>query len=91
LYYRSREIYAVRYGQYKAHFITQGAYNYPPGSNKKIILEKPLLYNLNIDPSEKYDIADKNPGILKQINIIVEMHKKNFVPPEDLLKHRIFD
>ena len=34
-YYRSREIYAVRHKQYKAHFITQGVYNYPPGSNKK--------------------------------------------------------
>ena len=90
-YYRSREIYAVRYKQYKAHFITQGAYNYPPGSNKKIILDKPLLYNLNIDPSEKYDIAEKNPEILKQIDKIINLHKKNLVTPEDLLKHRIFD
>ena len=90
-YYRSREIYAVRFKQYKAHFITQGAYNYPPGSNKKIILDKPLLYNLNIDPSEKYDIAEKNPEILKQIDKIINLHKKNLVTPEDLLKHRIFD
>jgi len=91
LYYRSREIYAVRHKQYKAHFITQGAYNYPPGSNKKIILDKPLLYNLNIDPSEKYDIAEKNPEILKEIYNIIAMHKKNLVPPEDLLKYRVFD
>ena len=89
-YYRSREIYAVRYKQYKAHFITQGAYNYPAGSNKKIILDKPLLYNLNIDPSEKYDIAEKNPEILKQIDSIINLHKKNLIAPEDLLKHRTF-
>ena len=90
LFYRSREIYAVRYKEYKAHFITQGAYNYPPGSNKKIILKKPLLYNLNVDPSEKYNIAEKNPEILKKIKNIIFKHKKNLNAPEDLLKHRSF-
>jgi arylsulfatase A-like enzyme len=87
-YYRSREIYAVRHREFKAHFIIQGSYDYPKGSNKKIILEKPLLYNLNIDPSEKYNIADKNPEILNEINIIIENHKKNLNPPKDLLLDR---
>jgi len=89
-YYRSREIYAVRYRDYKAHLITQGAYNYPKGSDKKIILDIPLLYNLNIDPSEKYNIADKNPEILLEIDKIIEKHKKNLKAPNDLLKHREF-
>ena len=90
LFYRSREIYAVRYKEYKAHFITQGAYNYPAGSNKKIILNKPLLYNLNVDPSEKYNIAEKNPEVIKKIKNIIVKHKKNLNAPEDLLKHRSF-
>ena len=89
-YYRSREIYAVRYGDYKAHLITQGAYNYPKGSDEKIVLDIPLLYNLNIDPSEKYNIADKNPEILLEIEKIIEKHKKNLKAPNDLLKHREF-
>lgn len=89
-YYRSREIYAVRYHEYKAHLITQGAYNYPKGSDRKIILDKPLLYNLNIDPSEKYNVADKNPEILVAINKIIKTHKKNLNPPKDLLKDREF-
>ena len=89
-YYRSREIYAVRYGEYKAHLITQGAYNYPKGSDEKIILDIPLLYNLNIDPSEKYNIADENPGILLEIDKIIEKHKKNLKAPIDLLKDREF-
>jgi arylsulfatase A-like enzyme len=87
-YYRSREIYAIRYGEFKAHLITQGAYNYPKGSDRKIILDKPLLYNLNIDPSEKYNVADKNPKILVEINKILEKHKKNLKAPKDLLKDR---
>ena len=89
-YYRSREIYAVRYGEYKAHLMTQGAYNYPKGSDEKIILDIPLLYNLNIDPSEKYNIADENPGILLEIEKIIEKHKKNLKAPNDLLKDREF-
>ena len=89
-YYRSREIYAVRYGEYKAHLITQGAYNYPKGSDEKVVLDIPLLYNLNIDPSEKYNIADKNPGILLEIEKIIEKHKKNLKAPIDLLKDREF-
>ena len=89
-YYRSREIYAVRYGEYKAHLITQGAYNYPKGSDEKVVLDIPLLYNLNIDPSEKYNIADKNPGILLEIEKIIEKHKKNLKAPNDLLKDREF-
>ena len=87
-YYRSREIYAIRYGEFKAHLITQGAYNYPKGSDRKIILDKPLLYNLNIDPSEKYNVADKNLKILVEINKILEKHKKNLKAPKDLLKDR---
>jgi arylsulfatase A-like enzyme len=87
-YYRQREVYAVRYGEYKAHFITQGAYNYPKGSDKKIILKNPLLYNLNIDPSEKYNIADKYPEIIEKINKIVEEHNKNLDKPKDLLEER---
>ena len=89
-YYRSREIYAVRYGDYKAHLITQGAYNYPKGSDEKIVLDIPLLYNLNIDPSEKYNIADKNSEILLEIDKIIEKHKKNLKAPNDLLKDREF-
>ena len=87
-YYRSREIYAVRYGEFKAHFITQGAYNYPEGSDKKIVLKKPFLFNLNIDPSEKYNIAEKHPQIVNKINNILESHKLNLNAPKDLLDDR---
>ena len=58
--------------------------------SEKIILDIPLLYNLNIDPSEKYNIADENPGILLEIEKIIEKHKKNLKAPNDLLKDREF-
>ncbi|MBL29918.1 MAG: arylsulfatase [Flavobacteriaceae bacterium] len=89
-YYREREVYAVRNGSYKAHFITQGSYDYPKGSNIKIVLDEPLLYNLDIDPSEKYNIADKHPEALLAINEILEIHNKNLKAPKDLLEDRDF-
>ena len=87
-YYRQREIYAVRYGEFKAHYIIQGAYNYPEGSNKKIVLQKPLLFNLNIDPSERYNLAEKHPEMLIQIDKVIETHRLNLNAPKDLLAVR---
>ena len=86
-YYRNREIFAVRYGVYKAHFITQGAYNYP-GPNQKKYLDEPLLFNLENDPSEKYNIYNENQGIINEINLILEEHFKNLTPYKDLLEDR---
>ena len=98
LFYRQREIYAARLNEYKAHFITQGAYEYNVSkyynaknyvlNNKKRVLKTPLLFNLNEDPSEKYDIADENPDIIDKIIELVEKHKKDLIAPADLLSIR---
>ena len=87
IFYRNREIYAIRKGEYKAHYITQGAYDYPE-KTEIIILEKPLLYNLNNDPSEKFDISKQHPDILDEIELIGIRHKKSVKFKEDLLKYR---
>ena len=110
IYYRQREIHAIRHGDFKAHFILSGSYNYPKlvikdfnlesdllfnnsmilldGNSKKIVLEKPLLYNLNIDPSEKFNIANEYPEVLKKIIEIKGEHEKNLVVKDDLLLER---
>tara|TARA_B110000208_G_C11505752_1_gene335005 strand:+ start:153 stop:371 length:219 start_codon:yes stop_codon:yes gene_type:complete len=54
----------------------------------KIVLEEPLLYNLNINPSEKYDIVYKNSDILEKINPILGGAQKNLIPTKDLLIER---
>ena len=87
IFYREREVYALRYRQFKAHFITKGAYNYP-SRDIKTYMKNPLLYNLDIDPSEKYNIADENPEILKKIYEVLESHENNLNAPEDLLQYR---
>jgi arylsulfatase A-like enzyme len=83
-YYRGREIFAVRQGAYKAHFITQGSYG-PPAREEH---ETPLLFNLEVDPSEQFDIAAEHPEIIEQIRQIVVEHKANLIPGEDQLQYR---
>jgi arylsulfatase A-like enzyme len=80
-YYRGTKVYAIRKGAFKAHFIVQPEYG-----GKETVLEKPLLYNLNIDPSEKYDIADKHPDVLKEINQILSKHLETVVKVESQLE-----
>lgn len=85
LYYRGTQLYAARLGGYKAHFITQGEYGQ---FGDKKTHDPPLLYNLNHDPSEQFNIAETHPEVLKNIESLVTEHKKNMVPGPDQLKDR---
>ncbi|WP_321290541.1 sulfatase [uncultured Sunxiuqinia sp.] len=75
-YYRGTKIYAVRKGKYKAHFLTKSGY----GGDPLVDHETPLLYDLEVDPSEKFNIADKYPEVIQEINALVEAHKKTLKP-----------
>ena len=83
-YYRAQEVYALRKGAYKAHFITQLEY----GSKIKTIHNPPLLFNLDTDPSEKYNIAAEHPEIIEEIRQVLEEHLKTVVPVENQLEKR---
>ncbi len=85
IYYRGQQIFAARKGSFKAHFITQPAYR----RGERIVHETPLLYNLNHDPSEKYDIAKKHPEVIEEILKVVERHKTTVKPVKDQLAERI--
>ena len=84
-YYRGTQLYALRLGEFKAHFITQGEYG---EFGEKIIHDPPLLYNLNHDPSEKYNIIDKHPEIIEKIKALAKKHKDKMVLGKDLLRKR---
>jgi len=81
-YYRDTEVFAIRKGAYKAHFITQPEY----GSITKTVHDPPLLYNLNVDPSEKHDIAAEHPEIIIEIKKILEKHLSTLEPVENQLE-----
>ncbi len=84
-YYRGTELYAVRLGDYKAHFITEGAYGQ---FGEREEHETPLLYNVNEDPSEQFDIAPDHPEIIKRIKALVVEHREKMVMGKDMLAER---
>lgn len=62
-YFRDDRLYAARLGPWKAHFLTQNAY--PDGPLKTE--NPPLLYNVEIDPSERFDLAKEHQDIIQEI------------------------
>jgi arylsulfatase A len=85
-YYRGTTIYAARQGAYKLHYITETCYT---PDNNKIVHEKPLLFNVEVDPSEMYNIADDYPEVVKSIEEMVRQHKAKVIPVKDQLAERI--
>jgi arylsulfatase A len=83
LYYRGTHLMAARLGAFKAHFITQPAYG--PGAGQRTEHDPPLLYHLEHDPGEQYDVADDHPDVLQAIAQLVAEHRANLeVPPSQL-------
>lgn len=80
-YYRGADVFAVRKGKYKAHFIYKEGYD-GPGPK---VLDKPMLFDLNADPSEKYDIAAQHPEIVAELTRMREAHIASIKPVESQL------
>ena len=74
-FYRGARLYAVRKGPWKAHLITQAGYRDKPKQH-----ETPLLYHLEHDPSEQYDLAKRNPAILADLRKEIARHQATLKP-----------
>lgn len=81
-YYRGDKLAACRLGPWKAHFYTQTGYGQPNPEQH----DPPLLFHLGVDPSEKRNVADKNPDVLARIRATVEAHTAGVVPSEPQLQ-----
>ena len=75
-YYRGTKLMALRKGPWKAHFATQESYT---GNNKRIEHDPPVLYNLEVDPSEKWNVADQHPEVIAEINAAAAAHQETVV------------
>jgi len=84
-FYRGEELYAVRKGPLKAHFITKPGY----GKGQAEQHDPPLVYHLGHDPSEKYDVAADHPEEIAEIRELVEAHKAAMEPGEPQLERQI--
>ena len=56
-FYREERLFAVRRGAFKAHFRTQAGYTEPRPTRH----DPPLLFHLEHDPGERYDVAAEPP------------------------------
>jgi arylsulfatase A len=59
------------------------------GDTKLYEHDPPLLYNLKHDPSEKYNIAQKHPEVVKLLRELRRKHQATMVEGEDQLAARI--
>jgi arylsulfatase A len=84
-FYRGETLYAVRKGPYKAHFLTENAYG-PDRKRKEH--HPPLLYDLDRDPSEHFDIGKEHPDMLAEMQKIAEKHRQAVEHVENQLEKR---
>jgi arylsulfatase A-like enzyme len=80
-FYRGTKLYAVRHGQFKAHFVTQSGY----GGDKAQEHEPPLLFHLGHDPGEKFNVAADHPEVVAEIRQIAQAHRAELKPGEPQL------
>jgi len=66
----SNQLFAVRKGKWKLHLKThsQTGIEY---FNEKL----PLLFNVNMDPSENYDVSDKHPEIVAELTELLQQQE----------------
>ena len=60
VYYRNRVLHALRVDAYKAHFVSWRSYV----GEQPVAHDPPLLYDLDQDPSERFDVAAKHPEVV---------------------------
>jgi len=83
-YYRGPKLYALRHGSFKAHFFTKSEY----GPDSEVAHDPPLLFNLDEDPGESYDVGARHPDVIAAIRRIVAEHTRTLAPVENQLVKR---
>jgi len=85
-FYRGDTLFAVRKGPYKAHFITEDAY----GPNRRRTEHNPpLLFNLDRDPSERFNVNKDHPEVIDKMQRIADQHRESVKKVESQLEKRI--
>jgi arylsulfatase A-like enzyme len=81
VYYRDTTAYAIRKGRYKLHVMSRDGY----GKNPAVRHDPPLLFDLNVDPSERFDVAKGHPKIVAELLKELADHEAGVKPAENQL------
>lgn len=74
-YYRGPTLMAARLGPWKVHYQTQNGY----GQREAEIHDPPFLFHLEIDPSERHNVAKDHPEILQEVERVVALHRSTMM------------
>lgn len=83
-YYENNDLYAIRKGAYKLHFKTHASYSPKPAD----VHNPPLLYNVEHDPSEKFEIGKQHPEVIEALTAAYKKHLETVTPVDAELDKR---
>ena len=81
-YYHGTLLFAARKGDYKKYYYKNNPMGYPERVEK---LDTPELYNVQLDPSARFTLAEEFPNIMIDIDKMVNVHRASIVKPESEL------
>ena len=76
-YYFDNQLTAVRQGPWKLHLKTIESAS---GQTKSQVHAPPLLFHLEHDPSERFNVAPEHPEIVERLMKVIEEHRASVVP-----------
>jgi len=82
-YYHGGNVFAVRQGDWKVHFKTVA--NIYTKEQTIITHSPPQVFNLLVDPSERFDVAASNSAVIASAVKLVEHHQSSIKPVENQL------
>ena len=83
-YHNNGTLRAIRKGPWKAHFETQPSYSREPA----VVHDPPLLYNIEVDPSEKYEVGAEHPEIIEDMKALYNQQIATVIPVESEINKR---
>ena len=81
-FYRGTQLFAVRQGDFKAHFQTQPGYG--PGKLERH--DSPLLFHLGQDPGERFNVSEDHPQVVAEIGRLADEQERTVTAVENQLE-----
>jgi hypothetical protein len=81
-FYRGTTLFAARKDRWKLHLFTQKGYEQP----KPDAHDPPLLFDLETDPGETFNIATNHPAVVAELRREIEAHRATVAPVKSQLE-----